>query len=122
MRALLFLVFAFGVTMSTVADEKKKEPETLKEGDRVWTERCTIKVWVEKQKAFLNPVKDVWAMRKDTKEGLMFDVRAINGNSTPDKGSVIIDSQGREYTVLRAESPPYGLFVKLTKDAPKKPQ
>jgi len=97
------------------------EPETLKEGTRVWNEKVTVKVWVEKQRTFLKPVAPVWAERKNTEKGLMFDVRATVSNNTPGKGSVLIDKDGNEFTVIEAESPPSGLFVKLTKAAPKKP-
>lgn len=105
--------------MNATADEKKEEPKTLTENNRTFNEKCTVRVWVESQKMFLNPVKGQWALRKDTKKGLMFDLRGGAVNTTPGKGSEITDAAGNVYEVTEAESPPFGLFVKLTKAAPK---
>jgi hypothetical protein len=117
--AAAFLVGAF-----TMADTVAQEKEELKEGDRVYNEKVTVRVWDVRKSGgpgFLNPVPNQWALRKETKDGLMFDVRGGTSNTTPEKGSEITDAAGNVYTVVRAESPPTGLFVKLTKAAPKKP-
>lgn len=109
-------------TQAPAADEKKEEPKELVEGGRTFNEKVSVKQWDKQGKKFLNPVHDLWACRRDTKDGLMFDLKTRAGNSFPFKGSVIIDKEGNEFTVMDDMSAPFALIVKLTKKAePKKP-
>jgi hypothetical protein len=142
MRALFLLAFLCGsAVMSEVAtaDEPKQEPKKaeateFKFEDIVFNERVRVKQWVGRQKEFLKPVENVWAMRKDVpKKGLVFH---IIGTTKPgadleknpgllrlhvEKGSIITDAAGNEYMVTESEGDANVLWVKLTKAAPKNP-
>ncbi len=100
---------------------KKDEPKELKEGDRTYTEKVTLRAYLPNQKVYMKAMPGLWALRKDTEDGLMFDIRGIPVLPDAVKDSIIIDAAGNEYTIWRAYGPPNGLFVKLTKEAPKKP-
>lgn len=116
-----------------VADEPQKELKEIKADGETYNEKVTVKIYVNRQKEFLKPVPDVWAVRKDTKQkGLMFNVwgavkpgteNAKKPMSLPmsaiEKGSIITDAAGNEYEVIEAEASRSGLFVKLVKAAPK---
>lgn len=118
MRAMLFTL-ALGAVMSEAVAE---EPGTHKARGRTFNEKVTVRVWVARQKEFLAPVADQWALRRQTPKGLLFDVLGGAVNTTPDKGSEITDAAGNVYEVVEAEAPPLALWVKLKKAAPKKPQ
>lgn len=106
--------------MNAAADEKEEKKEH-KDMGYTFNEKVTVKVWDEQGKKFLNPVDNIWAVRKDTKEGIVFAVNANTSNTLPTKGSLITDKAGNEYLVTKSDGTYYGLLVKLQKAAPKKP-
>lgn len=130
MAAGLFLSLG-GLTMGRTATAQ--EPTEFKFEGTVFNERVTVKQFKARQKEFLKPVAGVWAVRKDTKEkGLMFH---IVGTTKPgadltkqpgvfrvgaEPGSILTDAAGNEYTVAESEGNDDVLWVKLTKEAPKK--
>ena len=106
---------------TAVADEPKKdEPKTLTENNRTYDEKVTLRALNPNKKEFMRDWPNHWAVRRDTKKGLLFDLRQVPGMPEAIKGSVIIDAAGNEYEVTEAEAPPHALFVKLKKAAPKK--
>lgn len=125
LRAILCAACVGVATMATVADEpKKEEPKELKEGGITYNEKVTLKVKVEppqKDIEFLNPTKDVWAARRDTKVGLVFAIRATTVNTTPTKGSIIIDKDGNEYEITESQSSRGNIVKLIKKGDPKKP-
>jgi hypothetical protein len=120
MTRVLLLLFCVGVLAMGKAKTQEKKQEELTENGRTFNEKVTVRVWKESQKMFLNPVADQWAVRKDTKKGLMFDLRGGSTNTTPLKGSEITDKDGNVYVCDEVEAPPFGCFVTLKKKAEKK--
>jgi hypothetical protein len=128
--AFLFALLFGAITMSDVAtadekEEKKEEKKTHTEGGFTFDEKVTVKVWDEQGKKFLNPVGNLWAVRKERKDAgrtvLVFAVLGNASNTLPTDGSLIIDKAGNEYVVTENGGNYFGLIVKLQKAAPKKP-
>jgi hypothetical protein len=119
--AFLFALLFGAVTMSTATADEKEEKKTHTEMGFTFDEKVTVKVWDKQGKKFLNPVENIWAVRKDTNLGLTFAVHAHTNNTVPTNDSLIIDAAGNEYVVVEGGGTYFGLRVKLQKAAPKKP-
>lgn len=92
-----FLVLGvFAVSAAAVSDEKK---------DEKYTEKVTLKVWVEKQKIFLNPMDGIDAYRSKDKDGNerfhLGGKGVLVGTGKPSVGSEITDKDGAVYTVTK---------------------
>lgn len=140
--AVSFLALgAFAMPKQARAQEKKEA--FLRYDKTDYTERVTIKrIKPGTKDEFFDPVKGVWAARRDVKgKGLMFHVlgttkpdadlnpdldkdlttRARVMIVIPGAGSVLTDNDGNEYVITEAEGEsPAKCWVKLTKAAPKK--
>lgn len=130
MRApILSTTFLGLLAMTAVAEE----PKEFKHGGFVWNERITVKDWDKQQKQFKKPHEGVWALRKDTKKGLLIHVYGTTRPGAdltkapglfhidPHPGAILTDGAGNVYEVLETEgSTPTACWVKLLKAAPKK--